>query len=88
MCCCLRMKVKADRVLYAHTSRIEHHETNPGCARELLQQHGDKNAVGEPASITAKYRRDGLGVCSLSTCTRIRRIKARKIPAYDMIKLP
>ncbi|MBO2006667.1 hypothetical protein J4732_05390 [Serratia marcescens] len=26
-------KVKGDKVLYAHTSRILHHETNPGCAR-------------------------------------------------------
>ncbi|NYY80800.1 hypothetical protein DMH27_24665 [Raoultella planticola] len=26
-------KVKGDKVLYAHASRILHHETNPGCAR-------------------------------------------------------
>lgn len=26
-------KVKSDKVLYAHASRILHHETNPGCAR-------------------------------------------------------
>lgn len=35
-------KVKADKVLYAHTSRILHHETNPGCARALMQKHGDR----------------------------------------------
>jgi radical SAM superfamily enzyme YgiQ (UPF0313 family) len=28
-------KVKSDKVLYAHASRILHHETNPGCARAL-----------------------------------------------------
>ena len=33
MCCCLRMKSEKLIVLYAHTSRILHHETNPGlCA--------------------------------------------------------
>ncbi|NYY79007.1 hypothetical protein DMI66_10635 [Escherichia coli] len=30
-------KVKGDKVLYAHASRILHHETNPGCARALMQ---------------------------------------------------
>jgi len=31
-------KVKGDKVLYAHASRILHHETNPGCARALMQK--------------------------------------------------
>ncbi len=35
-------KVKADRVLYAHASRVMHQETNPGCARALMQRHGDR----------------------------------------------
>ncbi|MCP0723172.1 hypothetical protein KU617_23340, partial [Salmonella enterica subsp. enterica serovar Montevideo] len=35
-------KVKGDKVLYAHASRILHHETNPGCARALMQKHGDR----------------------------------------------
>ena len=35
-------QVVADNVLYAHTSRVFHMETNPGNARALLQQHGDR----------------------------------------------
>jgi radical SAM superfamily enzyme YgiQ (UPF0313 family) len=35
-------KVKSDKVLYAHASRILHHETNPGCARALMQKHGER----------------------------------------------
>jgi uncharacterized radical SAM protein YgiQ len=33
-------KVRNDRVLYAHASRVLHLETNPGNARALVQQHG------------------------------------------------
>ena len=33
MCCCRPTKSKSDKVLYAHASRILHHETNPA-ARE------------------------------------------------------
>ncbi len=32
--------VNADPVMYAHASRVMHHETNPGCARALYQEHG------------------------------------------------
>ena len=35
-------KVKNDPVLYAHASRVLHLETNPGNARALIQQHGDR----------------------------------------------
>lgn len=34
-------KVKGDKVLYAHASRILHHETNLA-ARALMQKHGDR----------------------------------------------
>src|SRR5471030_664482 len=44
-------KVKADKVLYAHTSRILHHETNPGCARALMQKHGDRFVWINPPAI-------------------------------------
>lgn len=44
-------KVKADKVLYAHTSRILHHETNPGCARALMQKHGDRYIWINPPAI-------------------------------------
>ena len=35
-------QVKEDPTLYAHTSRIFHLETNPGNARALAQQHGNR----------------------------------------------
>ncbi len=35
--------VKADPVLYAHTSRIFHLESNPGNARALVQRHGQRD---------------------------------------------
>ena len=36
-------KVRNDRALYAHASRVLHLETNPGNARALVQQHGGKD---------------------------------------------
>jgi uncharacterized radical SAM protein YgiQ len=35
-------QVVRDKVLYAHTSRLFHLETNPGNARALMQQHGKR----------------------------------------------
>jgi uncharacterized radical SAM protein YgiQ len=36
-------KVRNDRALYAHASRVLHLETNPGNARALVQQHAGKD---------------------------------------------
>jgi hypothetical protein len=55
-------KVKGDKVLYAHASRILHHETNPGCARALMQKHGERY-IWVPAGNPALHRRDGQRVC-------------------------
>ena len=35
-------QVKQDPVLYTHASRILHQESNPGNARALIQQHGNR----------------------------------------------
>ena len=35
-------QVSTDKVLYAHASRVFHLETNPGNARALIQQHGQR----------------------------------------------
>ncbi|GMR06028.1 MAG: YgiQ family radical SAM protein [Gammaproteobacteria bacterium] len=43
--------VKADKVLYAHTSRIFHLETNPGNARSLIQRHGNRDIWLNPPPI-------------------------------------
>jgi uncharacterized radical SAM protein YgiQ len=40
--------VRADRVLYAHASRILHLESNPGNARALVQHHGDQDVWLNP----------------------------------------
>ena len=79
-------KVKADRVLYAHTSRILHHETNPGCARALLQQHGDKTLwVNPPALPLNTEEMDWVFALPFQRVPHPS-YKGAKIPAYDMIK--
>ncbi|MFC7452154.1 YgiQ family radical SAM protein [Insolitispirillum peregrinum] len=44
-------QVKDDPVLYSHTSRIIHLESNPGNARPLIQRHGDKEVWVNPPPI-------------------------------------
>ncbi|HCO00734.1 MAG TPA: YgiQ family radical SAM protein, partial [Methylophaga sp.] len=43
--------VKDDPIIYAHTSRILHLETNPGNALALVQQHGDQDVWLNPPPI-------------------------------------
>jgi uncharacterized radical SAM protein YgiQ len=43
--------VKKDKVLYAHTSRVFHLETNPGNARALVQRHGNRDIWLNPPPI-------------------------------------
>jgi len=44
-------KVRNDKVLYAHASRVLHLETNPGNARALVQKHGDVDLWLNPPPI-------------------------------------
>lgn len=44
-------QVLSDKVLYAHTSRIFHLETNPGNARALMQLHGKRYVWLNPPPI-------------------------------------
>ncbi len=44
-------QVKAEKVLYAHTSRVFHLETNPGNARVLVQRHGNRDVWLNPPPI-------------------------------------
>ena len=44
-------EVAADPVLYAHTNRILHLETNPGNARALVQKHGERDVWLNPPPI-------------------------------------
>lgn len=43
--------VRKEPVLYAHTSRVFHQETNPGNARALVQAHGDRLVWQNPPPI-------------------------------------
>lgn len=43
--------VSTDAVLYAHASRVMHLETNPGNARALIQQHGQRQVWLNPPPI-------------------------------------
>ena len=44
-------QVKKDKVLYAHTSRVFHLETNPGNARALIQAHSNRDIWLNPPPI-------------------------------------
>jgi uncharacterized radical SAM protein YgiQ len=79
-------KVKADKVLYAHTSRILHHETNPGCARALMQKHGDRFVwINPPAIPLSTEEMDGVFALPYRRVPHPSYGK-NKIPAYEMIR--
>lgn len=73
-------KVKNDKVMYAHASRILHHETNPGCARALLQKHGDRYIwINPPAIPLSTEEMDSVFGLPSSGCL-IRPMKAHGFP--------
>ncbi|WP_323974977.1 YgiQ family radical SAM protein [Aeromonas hydrophila] len=79
-------RVKEDKVLYAHASRILHHETNPGCARALSQAHGDRIIwVNPPAFPLETDEMDGVFGLPYQRVPHPA-YGNEKIPAYDMIK--
>ncbi|SDI43505.1 uncharacterized radical SAM protein YgiQ [Ferrimonas sediminum] len=79
-------QVRADKVLYAHSSRVFHQETNPGCARALMQRHGDRFVWLNPPAIPLET--DEMDWVFGLPYQRVPHPKyaGRKIPAYDMIK--
>ncbi|MGP2770008.1 YgiQ family radical SAM protein [Serratia marcescens] len=79
-------KVKGDKVLYAHTSRILHHETNPGCARALMQRHGDRYVwINPPAIPLTTPEMDSVFALPYQRVPHPSYGQDR-IPAYDMIR--
>lgn len=87
---CIRVpsyeKVSKDAVLYAHTSRVLHQESNPHNARAIVQKHGNKEVWINPPPIPLETEEMDF-VFGLS----YQRIphpdyEGQKIPAYDMIK--
>ncbi|GLP95260.1 YgiQ family radical SAM protein [Paraferrimonas sedimenticola] len=79
-------RVKDDKYLYAHASRVMHQETNPGCARALFQPHGDRGVwVNPPAIPLSTEEMDWVFDLPYARVAHPAYGKA-KIPAYDMIK--
>jgi uncharacterized radical SAM protein YgiQ len=73
-------------VLYAHASRVFHLETNPGNARALVQQHGDREVWINPPPIPLET--DELDWVFELPYTRLPHTSYgdAKIPAYEMIR--
>ena len=78
--------VSQNEVLYAHTNRILHQETNPGCAKALMQRHGDRSVWINPPAFPLET--EEMDFVFGMPFARIPHPKyaGRKIPAYDMIK--
>ena len=73
-------------MLYAHTSRILHHETNPGCARALMQKHGDRYIwINPPAIPLSTEEMDSVFALPYQRVPHPSYGKS-PIPAYDMIR--
>jgi len=79
-------KVKKDPVLYAHASRVLHLETNPGNARALIQQHGEREVWINPPPVPLET--DELDNVFELPYQRIPHpaYGDAKIPAYEMIR--
>lgn len=79
-------RIKDDPVVYAHASRVFHHETNPGNARTLIQPHGDRYVIINPPPwpLTTKEL-DGVFELPYSRVPH-HAYAEMKIPAYEMIR--
>ncbi|MDH5570809.1 MAG: YgiQ family radical SAM protein [Gammaproteobacteria bacterium] len=79
-------QVVNDKVLYAHTSRVFHLETNPGNARALIQQHGKRYVWLNPPPLplsTEELDR----IYELPYTRKPHHLYGReKLPAWEMIR--
>jgi uncharacterized radical SAM protein YgiQ len=79
-------KVRNDKVLYAHASRVLHLETNPGNARALVQAHGRQelwlNPPAEPLTTAEMDYVFGLPYARVPHPV----YGDARIPAYEMIR--
>ncbi|MCP5352121.1 MAG: YgiQ family radical SAM protein [Chromatiales bacterium] len=79
-------QVKRDPVLYAHTSRVLHKETNPGNARALVQAHGDRDVWLNPPPIPLEMKEmDALYELPYTRHPHPSYGSA-KVPAFEMIR--
>jgi len=78
--------VKNDPVLYAHASRIMHAETNPGNARPLIQQHGNRQVWLNPPPLPLTTKEmDGVYDLPYSRLPH-KSYGVANIPAFEMIQ--
>jgi uncharacterized radical SAM protein YgiQ len=79
-------QVSADPVMYAHASRVFHLESNPGNARALVQQHGERDVwLNPPPLPLAMDEMDFVFDMPYARAPHPRYGKAR-IPAWEMIR--
>jgi uncharacterized radical SAM protein YgiQ len=79
-------KVRNDKALYAHASRVLHLETNPGNARALVQQHEGRDIWLNPPPIPLTTRE--MDYVFGMPYQRVPHpvYKDKKIPAWEMIR--
>jgi uncharacterized radical SAM protein YgiQ len=78
--------VSEDPVMYAHASRVFHLESNPGNARALVQQHGDRDVwLNAPPLPLAMDEMDGVYDMPYARAPHPSYGKAH-IPAWEMIR--
>jgi uncharacterized radical SAM protein YgiQ len=79
-------QVRDDAVMYAHASRVFHLESNPGNARALVQQHGERDVwLNAPPLPLAMDEMDFVFDMPYARAPHPRYGKAR-IPAWEMIR--
>ncbi len=79
-------QVRDDAVLYAHTSRVFHLESNPGNARALVQGHGDRDVWLNPPPVPLTTQEmDGVYGLPYARAPHPSYGDA-KIPAWEMIR--
>ncbi|MCC5797539.1 MAG: YgiQ family radical SAM protein [Methylophaga sp.] len=79
-------QVRGDPVIYAHTSRILHLETNPGNALALVQQHGEQDVWLNPPPIPLTTKEmDAVFDLPYSRVPH-QSYAEQNIPAYEMIR--
>jgi uncharacterized radical SAM protein YgiQ len=79
-------QVSADRVLYAHASRVFHLESNPGNARALVQAHGTRDVWLNPPPLPLLMEEmDGVYGMPYARAPHPSYGNAR-IPAWEMIR--
>ncbi|MGZ8225473.1 MAG: YgiQ family radical SAM protein [Methylococcaceae bacterium] len=78
--------VKDDPILYAHASRVMHAETNPGNARPLIQQHGNRQVwINPPPLPLSTQEMDGVFDLPYSRLPH-KVYGDANVPAFEMIQ--